>query len=174
MCKRIVFGEILKAASADGLQCRVRWYKCRRFAGLSARTLALTELGVVSPLKDAGMTKQQIRDLSKAYGLKTWDKPPYACLLTRIPYGIKVDMAMLSQIESAEQILMDAGIRAIRVRHHGEIARIEIGQEEMHKILNLELMNKIHAQIRQVGFKFVSLDLGGYQTGCYNEGLKSE
>lgn len=174
LCKRIVFGEILKAASADGCSVVCDGTNADDLLDYRPGLVALTELGVVSPLKDAGMTKQEIRDLSKVYGLKTWDKPPYACLLTRIPYGVTVDMNMLSQIEKAEEILMKEGIRAVRVRHHGEIARIEIGQEEMYKILDLALMNKIHTEIRQLGFKFVSLDLGGYQTGCYNEGLKSE
>ena len=174
LCKSIVFGEIIKAAKVDGCTAVCDGTNADDLLDYRPGLVALSELGVISPLKDAGMTKQQIRDLSKAYGLKTWDKPPYACLLTRIPYGVTVDFKMLIQIEKAEEILMNEGIRGVRVRHHGEIARIEIRQEEMHKILDLELMNKIHAQIRQLGFKFVSLDLGGYQTGCYNAGLKSE
>lgn len=174
LCKRVVFSEIIKAAEVDGCKVVCDGTNADDLLDYRPGLVALSELGVFSPLKEAGMTKQQIRDLSKTYGLKTWDKPPYACLLTRIPYGVRVDMTMLEQIEKAEQVLMTAGIRAVRVRHHGDIARIEIGKEEMHKILDLDLMNKIHDEIRQLGFKFVSLDLGGYQTGCYNTELKSE
>ncbi len=172
LCKKIVFSEILKAAEDEGCEVICDGTNFDDTKDYRPGLVALVELGVLSPLKEAKMTKQDIRELSKAYGLPTWDKPPYACLLTRIPYDVTFTELMLRQIESAEVLLMKYGFRGVRVRHHGDTARIEIEQTEMVKMLNLDLMKKIHAEIGQLGFKFVTLDMGGYQTGCYNEGLK--
>lgn len=174
LCKKIVFSTIIEAAHAEG--CTVVCDGTNFDDTLDYRPglVALKELGVASPLKEAGLTKQMVRDLSKHYGLHTWDKPPYACLLTRIPYGITVTDGILRQIEAGELALMAEGFRGVRLRHHGDIARIEIAQSEMAMMLDQERMNKIHAKLKALGFKFVTLDMGGYQTGCYNEGLKSD
>ena len=174
LCKKIVFAQILEAAEKNGFSVVCDGTNFDDTQDYRPGLLALAELGVLSPLKKAGMTKQDIRNLSKFYGLPTWNKPPYACLLTRIPYDIQVTPTMLRQIESAEVMLMNLGIKGVRVRHHGDVARIEVAQDEMFKILNIDLMKKIHEMVRQLGFKFVTLDMGGYQTGCYNEGLKTE
>jgi uncharacterized protein len=168
LCKRLLFSEMLKAAEKEACQVICDGTNFDDTKDYRPGLVALKELGVLSPLKEAHMTKADIRVLSKYYGLPTWDKPPYACLLTRIPYGETVTKEKIAQIEAAEMLLMAHGFRGIRVRHHGELARIEIDTEEMTKILDLDLMKKIHAGIGQLGFKFVTLDMGGYQTGCYN------
>lgn len=170
-CKTIVFKEILKAAQAHrcSLLCDGTNFDDTKDYRPGLR--ALDELGVVSPLKLAGLTKAEIRMHSKTFGLSTWDKPPYACLLTRIPYHVTVTDNMLRQIEAAEVFLMAQGIKGVRVRHHGEIARIEIDEFEMGKILNLDLMSLINSHFKTLDFSFVTLDLGGYKTGCYNNGL---
>ncbi len=168
LCKRILFEKMIAVAKETGCQVLCDGTNFDDTKDYRPGLKALTELGVLSPLKEAGMTKAQIRELSSYYGLPTWDKPPYACLLTRIPYGVIVTEAMLCQIETAEGILMKHGFRGVRVRHHGTVARIEIAQEEMAKMMDFTLMKIIHDEIGQLGFEFVTLDMGGYQTGCYN------
>lgn len=168
LCKRQLFERMLSASRAAGCDVLCDGTNFDDTKDYRPGLRALDELGVFSPLKAAELTKAQIRELSHFYGLPTWDKPPYACLLTRIPYGVTVTEAVLRQIEAAEGILMAHGFRGVRVRHHGNIARIEIAKDEMQKILDLERMNKIHTEIGQLGFDFVTLDMGGYQTGCYN------
>lgn len=169
LCKRILFEKMLAAAKEMGCEVLCDGTNFDDTKDYRPGLKALSELGVLSPLKEAGMTKAQIRELSNYYKLPTWDKPPYACLLTRIPYGVTVTETMLRQIEAAEGILMKNGFRGVRVRHHGAVARIEIAQEEMGKMMDLPLMKKIHTEIGQLGFEFVTLDMGGYQTGCYNQ-----
>lgn len=173
LCKRIVFSEILKASQAMGCTVLCDGTNFDDTKDYRPGLRALDELGVMSPLKLAMLTKKEIRIHSKTFGLSTWDKPPYACLLTRIPYHVTVTGEMLRQIEAAEVFLMSKGIRGVRLRHHGEIARIEIAKEEMSKILDLGLMTEIEEHFKGLGFKFVTLDLGGYQTGCYNKGLNA-
>jgi pyridinium-3,5-biscarboxylic acid mononucleotide sulfurtransferase len=135
---------------------------------------ALSELGVCSPLLEAGLTKQDIRDLSEKWGLPTWDKPAYACLLTRIPYGDRVTEEGLRQIESAETALMDLGFRAVRVRHYGELARIEVPTEMVAKAATDPVREQIVAAVRAAGYRFVTLDLSGYLMGSLNPKLKAE
>lgn len=170
-CKTIVFSEILKAAKEQGCSLLCDGTNFDDTKDYRPGLRALDELGVISPLKLAEFTKDEIRAHSKTFGLSTWDKPPYACLLTRIPYNITVDDTMLRQIESAEVFLMGLGLRGIRVRHHGDIARIEVEEREMEKMLDMELMSRINSHLQSLGFSFVTLDLGGYKTGCYNNGL---
>lgn len=133
---------------------------------------AAKELNVRSPLIEAGLTKAEIRQLSQAAGLPVWDRPASACLSSRIPYGMPVTIEKLSTIERAEARLRDLGFRQMRVRHHGEIGRIEIAPEEMPRALNVEMAQRIVAAFKQLGFKFVTLDLEGYRTGALNESIK--
>jgi uncharacterized protein len=133
---------------------------------------AAKELDVRSPLIEAGLTKKEIRLLSQTAGLPIWDRPASACLSSRIPYGLPVTIQKLSVIEKGEAKLREFGFRLIRVRHHGDIVRIEIAPEEMPRALNLEMTQRIAAAFKQLGFKFVTLDLEGYRTGSLNESLK--
>src|SRR5205085_10375874 len=132
---------------------------------------AAAELQVRSPLIEAGLTKNEIRALAKLAGLPVWDRPASACLSSRIPYGMPVTIEKLSVIERGEAKLRALGFRLMRVRHHGEVVRIEIAPEELPKALNVEMTQRIAAAFKQLGFKFVTLDLEGYRTGALNEVL---
>ena len=135
---------------------------------------AARELNVRSPLIEAGLTKAEIRQLAQAAGLPIWDRPASACLSSRIPYGMPVTIEKLSVIERGEARLRALGFQQMRVRHHGDIARIEIAQAEMPRALDVEMAQRIAAAFKQLGFKFVALDLEGYRTGALNEVLRSQ
>jgi len=133
---------------------------------------AAREAGVQSPLLNCNMTKADIREMSRHAGLPTWDEPASACLSSRVPYGQMVTIEKLSAIDRAEAALRRMGFRQIRVRHHGDIARIEIAEAEMPRALNVETVQQISTTLKLFGFKYVTLDLEGYRTGSLNEALK--
>ena len=130
---------------------------------------AATEHGVRAPLREAGFKKEEIRSLARYLGLPTWNKPASACLASRIPYGQTVSIEKLSQIEKAESILWELGYRGMRVRHHGDIARIEVQPESMPKIIGDS--EKIAKSFQEIGFRYITLDLAGYRRGSLNESL---
>jgi len=132
---------------------------------------AARERGVRSPLQECGMSKAEIRELSRRAELPTWDEPASACLSSRVPYGQVVTIEKLSMIDKAEMLLKDLGFRQVRVRHHGEIARIELGCSEMTLALNPKMTEAMSGALKRLGFKFVTLDLEGYRTGSLNESL---
>lgn len=134
---------------------------------------AAKELNVRSPLIEAGLSKSEIRQLSERAGLPVWDRPASACLSSRIPYGMPVTIEKLSVIERGEAKLRLLGFQQIRVRHHGDVVRIELAAEELPRALNVEMAQRIAAAFKQLGFKFVTLDLEGYRTGSLNESLKT-
>jgi uncharacterized protein len=133
--------------------------------------LAAREFGVRSPLDEVGLTKAEIRELSRLAGLPTWDEPASACLSSRIPYHHDVTDEKLRTIERAEQAMRDLGFRVFRVRHHDEVARIEIAREEMARALEPEIGESIVRQVKAAGYRYVTLDLQGYRRGSLNEGL---
>jgi uncharacterized protein len=133
---------------------------------------AARELGVQSPLLECGMTKADIRERSRQANLPTWDEPASACLSSRIPYGQLVTLEKLSMVDQAESALRQLGFRQVRVRHHEEIARIEISEDEMARALNRETVQQMSTTLKAIGFKYVALDLEGYRTGSLNETLK--
>lgn len=133
---------------------------------------AVAEHAVVSPLREAGLTKDDIRALSKEMGLKTWNKPSFACLSSRFPYGQTITREKLEMIDKAEQYLLDQGFTQVRVRHHGEIARIELSPEESELVFRKNLAADIYGYFKKLGFTYTSLDLKGYRTGSMNENLK--
>ncbi len=133
---------------------------------------AAGELDVRSPLIEAGLTKSEIRKLALAAGVPVWDRPASACLSSRIPYGMPVTIEKLSVIERGEARLRSLGFSLMRVRHHGDIVRIEIAPEEMPRALNPEMARIILTEFKKLGFKFVTLDLEGYRTGALNESIK--
>lgn len=124
---------------------------------------------VVAPLADAGLTKEEIRILARSEGLRVWDKPASACLSSRIAYGLPVTRETLDRIEKAEEVLSARGFRQFRVRHHDDLARIEIAQSEMPRILSIELFNEVSRAMKCLGYKYVTLDLEGYRSGSMNE-----
>jgi len=132
---------------------------------------AAKQHAVRSPLIEVGLTKSEVRELSKRGGLPTWDKPASPCLSSRIAYGTPVTIERLSKIDRGEEILRAYGFREFRVRHHDTLVRIEIAPDEMPKILNKELMAELSVRFRELGFKFVTLDLQGFRSGSMNEVL---
>jgi uncharacterized protein len=130
---------------------------------------AIKELGIISPLKDAGLGKDVIRKLSKQMRLLTWDKQSFACLASRFPYGEKITQEKLAMVDRAEQCLLSFGFKQVRVRHHGDTARIEVAEAERPKFFDLELMDNVYKQFREIGFAYTALDLQGYRTGSMNE-----
>jgi uncharacterized protein len=170
-CKKELFSKIQNIAKENGINQVVDGANMDDAGDFRPGMVAAKELGVVSPLKLANMTKEDIRGFSKQYGLKTWDKPSFACLSSRVPYGSEITINKLKMIENAEQFLLDLGFRQVRVRHHGEIARIEVAPSEREAFFNLELMDKVADKLKEFGFKYVTLDLFGYRTGSMNEVL---
>jgi uncharacterized protein len=126
---------------------------------------------VRSPLLECGLDKQEVRRLARGLGLSNWNLPAQACLASRIPYGVALTLESLEQVARAEAVLIEFGLRNVRVRHHGQIARIEIAPEELDKVLNRESLQAISGKIRACGFAYVALDLDGYRTGSLNEVL---
>ena len=129
------------------------------------------ELEIRSPLIEAGLRKKDIRDLSRRRGLPTWNQPASACLSSRIPYGSAVTVEKLGMIDRGEEILRSLGFLQSRVRHHGEVARLEIAREEMAKALNIPMFDTLSREFKKIGFKFVAVDVDGYRTGALNEVL---
>ena len=129
---------------------------------------AALEFGIRSPLQEAGLEKADIRALSEAFGLPTWDKPAMACLASRIPHGQRVTVEKLRVVEKAEAHLRGLGFRQLRVRHHGGLARIEVGEDEVRRFFQSDLMDEIGHAFLRLGFPRVSVDLGGYRTGSLN------
>jgi pyridinium-3,5-biscarboxylic acid mononucleotide sulfurtransferase len=130
--------------------------------------VAAQEHRVRAPLKEAGLTKADIRTLAQHLGLPVWDKPAMACLASRFPYGAHITPEKLAQVEAAEDFLWELGLRQFRVRHHGDIARIEVEPGQMPELINRA--GEVNAQLREIGFKFVAMDLAGYRRGSLNEG----
>jgi uncharacterized protein len=133
---------------------------------------AAREMGVRSPLSECDMTKADIRELSRRAGLPTWNEPASACLSSRVPYGQVVTIEKLSMVDKAEMALKRLGFRQVRVRHHGDVARIEVADEEMARALDRKMTQRMSDALKAIGFKYVTLDLEGYRTGSLNEALK--
>ena len=168
-CKREIFTQISMIATQHGLHRVADGSNVDDRGDYRPGMRALRELGVVCPLNEAGLGKQDIRLLSRQMGLPTWDKPARACLSSRIPYGQKITREKIAAIDKAEAFLLGLGFRQVRVRYHGDIARIEVSKEERQRFFDSTLMDKIAATLKQYGFSYVTLDLQGYRTGSLNE-----
>jgi uncharacterized protein len=131
---------------------------------------AAIEAGIRSPLDEAGLTKDDIRQLSHDMELPTWDKPSYACLISRFPYGVYLTPEKMRKVAMAEDFLREMGLRTVRVRFHGEVARLELGEEEYERVAH-ELRQNVVTRVKEAGFAYVALDLQGYRTGAMNEVL---
>ncbi|WP_184090095.1 ATP-dependent sacrificial sulfur transferase LarE [Anaerocolumna cellulosilytica] len=171
LCKNELFDKILDIAKEKGISYVAEGSNQDDLSDYRPGLQAIKEHGVVSPLRQAGLTKNEIRSLSKELDLPTWNKPAFACLSSRFPYGQEITKEKLEMVDKAEQLLLDKGFRQIRVRHHGEIARIEVGQEEITKFFDLELMKEIQERFKTFGFPYTALDLKGYRMGSMNETL---
>jgi uncharacterized protein len=133
---------------------------------------AAKELGVRSPLLEAGLTKEEIRRLSRDWGLPTWSKPSFACLSSRFPYGIPITSEALERIGQAEEYLRSLGLGQLRVRHHHPIARIEVDPDSFPLLLDADIRRKLVQRFRELGYSYVTLDLEGYRTGSLNESFR--
>lgn len=174
ICKKAIFKMLLDIAAKEGHGIVAEGTNASDEGDFRPGVRALSELRVRSPLREAGLAKQDIRDLSRRMGLPTWNKPSYACLASRIPYGERITPEKLRSIEKAEDLLRARGYRVFRVRHHGSVARIELSAEEMKRFLAEENLAEISREIKALGFAYVALDLEGYRTGSLNETLRSE
>jgi uncharacterized protein len=135
---------------------------------------AATEHEVLAPLADAGMTKQDVRALAKAAGYTLWDRPAAPCLSSRVEYGRTVTREVLAQVEEGEESLRALGFRELRVRHHGELARVEIARTELPRALTMEMLDAISAALKKTGFKYVTLDCSGFRSGSLNDLLPAD
>ena len=130
---------------------------------------AAEQHAVLAPLVEAGLSKQDIRSLARRAGLSVWNKPASACLASRVEYRREVSATVLAQVEAAEEFLRELGFQQVRVRHHGDIARIEIERTEMQRILSLPMLDRVTAGVKAAGFAYVALDTGGYRSGSMND-----
>ena len=135
---------------------------------------AARELGIRSPLMEAGLTKADIREISRHLGLPTWNKPSLACLASRFPYGTEISPVRLQLVEKAEEHLRSLGFGQVRVRYHGDLARIEVEPSEIHRLLDSNLREKVVRGLKEAGFTYITLDLQGYRTGAMNETLSQQ
>jgi pyridinium-3,5-biscarboxylic acid mononucleotide sulfurtransferase len=171
-CKLELFGKLKKIADEKGCQVVCDAANYDDVNDYRPGMKATQELGVISPLLEAKLTKNEIRQLSKNFGLKTWNKPAKACLASRIPYGEKITQLKLDRISKAEDYLSDLGFGQVRVRYHGDLARIELESSEISKMLNKDIYKRVHDKLKDLGFTYVTLDLKGYRQGSLNEVLK--
>jgi len=170
-CKRELFGQLAALARERGIAAVVDGNNADDRGDYRPGRTAAGELGVFSPLDEVGLSKGEIRELSRRAGLPTWDLPASACLSSRIPYHTDVTDEKLRQIERAEDALHALGFRTCRVRHHGDLARLEVGREEMVRAVDPQVAAVIVRELKGAGYRYVSLDLQGYRTGSLNEGL---
>ncbi len=168
-CKSTLYTDLAKLASERGYACVVDGANKDDEGDYRPGRKAAKELGVVSPLSVAGVGKAEVRELAKHLGLPSWDKPALACLSSRFPYGQEITPEKLSQVARAEEFLRKEGFRQVRVRHHGEIARLEVAPAEMERAFALR--EEISAELKDAGFLYVTLDLAGYKSGSLNAAL---
>lgn len=172
-CKHELFDKLQSLAQARGFAYVCDGNNADDVGDYRPGRQAAAELQVRSPLIEAGLTKADIRVLAQAAGLPVWDRPASACLSSRIPYGLPVTIQKLSDIERGEAALRRLGFQQMRVRHHSDIARIEIAPDELPRALNAEMAAQIVTAFKQIGFKFIALDLEGYRQGALNEVLRA-
>ena len=171
LCKRELFTKIREIAEARGIPYIAEGSNLDDNGDYRPGLIAVAELGVKSPLRDAGLCKEEIRALSKELGLPTWNKQSFACLSSRFVYGETISEERLQMVDRAEQLLLDLGFHQVRVRIHGMMARIELHPSEFTRLLDTEVRTKITAEFRALGFRYITMDLEGYRTGSMNEGV---
>lgn len=172
LCKQALFEEIWNIARENDMQQVAEGSNMDDCSDYRPGLAAVKELGVKSPLREAGLTKAEIRTLSKNLGLPTWDKQSFACLASRFVYGEKITAEKLQMVDKAEQLLLDKGFHQVRVRVHGDMARIEVLPEEMERLVESDIREYTFEFCKNLGFSYVALDLCGYRTGSMNEILQ--
>lgn len=171
-CKSELFAKLKEKASELGFSYVLDGSNSDDLKDYRPGRDAAMELGVRSPLMEAGLSKDEIRELSRELGLFTWNKPSFACLSSRFPYGTEITIDRLKRIGSCEDTLKELGFSQFRVRYHGEVARIEIPEGEMSLLLNKNVKDKLLEVFKREGFTYVTLDIEGYRTGSMNEGKR--
>ncbi|MBR1670690.1 MAG: ATP-dependent sacrificial sulfur transferase LarE [Butyrivibrio sp.] len=174
ICKKSLFAAFKKAADDMGIGVVLEGSNRDDEGDYRPGLLAIRELDIKSPLREADLYKDDIRALSVHFGLPTWDKPSFACLASRFPYGEMISYKKLEMVDKSEQLLLELGFKQFRVRIHGEdtfIARIEVPEDDIERFMQRDVRTKVNSELVRFGFSYVSLDLRGYRTGSMNEVL---
>lgn len=171
LCKKELFEKIKLVASEHDIAEIAEGSNLDDNGDYRPGLQAVAELGIKSPLREIGFTKDEIRELSKEFGLPTWDKQSFACLSSRFPYGDTINEEKLKRVDKAEQLLLDLGFKQLRVRIHGDLARIELDPCQFDKFMEEETRLLVNKKFKEFGFSYVSLDITGYRTGSMNETL---
>lgn len=172
-CKRGIFSEIMKIAKENGISYVAEGSNMDDMGDYRPGLRAIEELSVKSPLREVGLYKSDIRDISKAMGLPTWSKPAYACLASRFVYGEEITEEKLRMIDLAEQFLIEQGFYEERVRMHGSIARIEVPANDIPRLAESKIREAVYERFKEIGFMFVTLDMRGYRQGSMNATIQS-
>ena len=171
-CKKELYGKLAPLARDQGISFVIDGSTTDDLGDFRPGRKAATEHSVRSPLIEVGMSKREVRELSHRAGLPTWDKPASPCLSSRIAYGTTVTIERLTTVDQGEEIMRGLGFREFRVRHHDKLVRIEVAPEEMDRALGREMIDELAKRFRELGFKYVTLDLHGYRSGAMNEVLR--
>lgn len=171
LCKNELLDKVIDIAKNEGYNYVAEGSNKDDLGDFRPGLQAVKEHGVVSPLREAGLTKEDIRELSKELSLKTWNKPSFACLSSRFPYGQTITIEKLNMVDKAEEFLLNKGFTQVRVRHLGDTARIELQADEISRMLEPQLREEIVNLLKSLGFIYCTLDLAGYRTGSMNEVL---
>ena len=167
-CKTELFGKLIAIGQDHGLKWVIDGANLDDLDDYRPGSRAAAELGVRSPLREAGLTKNDIREISHRMGLPTWNKPSFACLSSRIPYGTRIEPDILRRLDRAERFMKELGFRQVRVRHHGEIARIEVEPEEIMRVASPEIRRQVTEKFKELEYLYTTLDLDGYRMGSMN------
>jgi pyridinium-3,5-biscarboxylic acid mononucleotide sulfurtransferase len=171
-CKKALYKRLLQIAGENSIGHVAHGANVDDLEDYRPGQRAAREAGIIAPLMDADLSKEEIRFLAKEMGLSEWDKPAMACLATRFPYGCPITEKGLGMVEAAEAFLSAQGFRGVRVRHHGPVARVEAASSDIHRIVREETRNAIVERLRKIGFDHVALDLEGYISGKMNRGIE--
>lgn len=169
LCKKALFERIISLAKQQGINEVLEGSNLDDNGDYRPGLLAIAELNVKSPLRHIGFTKQEIRVLSEHFNIPTWNKPSFACLSSRFPYGEEINKKKLNMVDRAEQLLLDMGFSQLRVRIHGDVARIELIPSEFLKFMDVTVRQTVYDRFKEYGFSYVALDILGYRTGSMNE-----
>ena len=173
-CKKHLFTDIVKIAKAKNFEHILCGNNFDDKDDYRPGNKAAIELKILAPLMDAKMTKREIREISQSLNLKTADAPASPCLSSRMSYGLEITQTRLKQIEDSESVMRELGFKEFRVRHHNELARIEVREDDLQKILSSQIKDSLIAQIKKIGFTYVTIDLQGFRSGSMNEKLSKD
>jgi uncharacterized protein len=167
-CKTELFGKLIEIGKEHGIKWVADGANVDDLDDYRPGSRAAVKLGIRSPLREAGFIKKEIREISRRMDLPTWNKPSFACLSSRIPYGTRIEPDILRRLDKAEQFLKKLGFRQVRVRHHGEIARIEVEPEEITRLASPDIRRQVTEKFKELEYLYITLDLNGYRMGSMN------